>query len=243
MSTARDVIKRSLRLLGVLASGESPTADQSKDALETLNVMIDQWNLERLMIYQIKNEIFDITAGTTDYTIGPVNSGATWESAFAVRPMILQKAAAFLRANTSGLATDYAMEYWPNDRFQSIFQKQIKTNYPYAWTYDYAYPISTIRIYPQPTQNLQFGLSSTIQLQKFDNLSDYLEFPPGYELCLGYNLAIEIAPEYGLEASATIVTKASEYKANIKRVNSEPVLMTSDKVLLTHGIYNIYGDR
>lgn len=243
MSTARDVIKRSLRLLGVLASSEDPRASETNDALGTLNAMIDQWNLERLMIYQIKNEIFNITAGTTDYTIGPAGSGATWESSFAVRPIYLQKAAAFLRANTSGLATDYMMEYWPNDRFQQIFQKHIVTNYPYAWTYDYAFPISTIRIYPQPTQDLQFGLSSTIQLQKFANLSDFLEFPPGYESAIVYNLAIEIAPEYGLEAPSTVIAKATEYKANIKRINTEPVLMTSDRVLLTHGIYNIYGDR
>ena len=44
METAGDIINGSLRLLGVLAEGETPSADTSQDALRAMNQMIDSWN-------------------------------------------------------------------------------------------------------------------------------------------------------------------------------------------------------
>lgn len=242
-SSALTIIKRSLRLLGVEASGETPGINESSEALAVLNWMVDQWSNEKLMIYTLVNNLFDVTAGTTDYTMGVVGSGAVWESSQAARPMLTQKYAGFVRANQSGLATDYAMEYYPNDRFQNIFQKHIQTNYPYAWTCDWQYPIATVRIYPQPTLNLQFGLTEYLQLQNFRSLTDVVMMPPGYEDALGWNLAVNLAPEYGVEPSMVVLDKARETKFNLKRANQQPVLMSVDKTLLQHGIYNIYGDR
>ena len=243
MSTALDIIKRSLRLLGVEASGETPGTNESNEALAVLNSMIDQWSLEKLMIYQVVNNIFTVTAGTTSYTMGPVGSGATWESSQVTRPLNIQRYSAFLRANQSGINTDYVMDYFPNDRFQNIFQKTITTNYPWAWTCDWAYPICTVRIYPQPTISAQFGLSEYAQLIKFNSLTDTLVMPPGYQQALEWNLCLDLGAEYGVEPSAVVLSKAQETKFNIKRANAQPVLMAVDKVILTHGIYSIYGDR
>ena len=47
MASAGDQINRALRLLGVLAEGETPSAAVSTDALTALNQMIDSWNTER----------------------------------------------------------------------------------------------------------------------------------------------------------------------------------------------------
>lgn len=43
MATARDVVYRALRLLGVTASGTDPTSEEADDALETLNAMLKGW--------------------------------------------------------------------------------------------------------------------------------------------------------------------------------------------------------
>jgi len=243
MASALDIIKRSLRRLGVESQGETPQANESSEALTVLNSMLDQWSNEKLLLYSIVNNLFTVTAGVTSYTMGPVGSGAVWESSQVTRPLLNQRYAAFIRANQSGINTDYAMDYYPNDRFQNIFQKTISTNYPYAWTCDWAYPIATVRIYPNPTISTQFGFSEYIQLVKFNSLTDTLVMPPGYESMIAYNLCLELAPEYGVEPSAVIITKAQETKFVIKRANAQPVLMSVDRTLLTHGIYSIYGDR
>ena len=43
MTTARTLITRSLRTLGVLHSGETPSAEEANDALDSLNEMLGAW--------------------------------------------------------------------------------------------------------------------------------------------------------------------------------------------------------
>ena len=241
-TTAQDIINRALRLLSVKATGETPSADESKDALQNLNWMTEQFSNERLTVYKVTNSLFNISAAKTSYTIGN-SSDADW---VVDRPLMMQNASAFIRQTVGTIDTDYVMEYYPNDRFQQIFQKQISTNYPYAWTNDHDFPLSTIRIYPSPTlSTLKFGLSQAMQFDKFTSLSDAICLPPGYEAMFAYNLAMNLAPEYGVPVSSleVINAKAEETKKNLKRTNSEPLLLSVDRSLLTHGIYNIYGDR
>ena len=51
MTTAGDIIDGSLRLLGVLAEGETPSAETAQDALAAMNQMIQSWNTERLAVF------------------------------------------------------------------------------------------------------------------------------------------------------------------------------------------------
>jgi hypothetical protein len=235
---ALDLIKRSLRLLGVLASGESPNAEQANDALSVLNQMMDIWSNDRLTIYATQNELFPVTIGVSSYTIGP---GATWNT---TRPLYTQNSSAFIRVPTSQTAIpiDYPMRYYPNDQFQQIIQKSITTTYPYVWTNDHQMPISTIRIYPVPTlSSLLMSISSTVQLTKFCNVTDYIELPPGYEMCMSYNLAVHLGPEYGVALDPVVNSKAIETLALIKRTNTEVVPIGADPALLTHENYSIYA--
>jgi hypothetical protein len=55
--SAADQINRALRLLGVLAEGETPSASVSQDALMALNQMIDSWNTERLSIFSTQDQV------------------------------------------------------------------------------------------------------------------------------------------------------------------------------------------
>ncbi len=49
--TAGDQINRALRLLGILAEGETPSASMSQDALMAMNQMIESWSIERLSVF------------------------------------------------------------------------------------------------------------------------------------------------------------------------------------------------
>lgn len=238
-NTARDIIARSLRLLGVLTTGEVPQSNEATEALDVLNDMLDVWSNERLMIYDIVNNSFTLTSGVSSYTLGPINSGSTWESSQISRPLLTQKYSAFIRDADS----DYPLSFYPNDRFQTVNQKSTGASYPDMWTSDGGYPISTIRLWPVPASSgLTFNLAEWAQIKKFCDLSTYANFPPGYVSAIAYNLAIELAPEYGKVPNEIIIDKARETKYNIKRANQTPVLMTPDSVLLGSGSYNIYGD-
>lgn len=235
--TVLDIIKRSMRLLSILASKETPDAEAAKDGMSVLNMMIDQWSNEKLMLYVLDSKLFDVIADQSTYIIGP-SVTSDW---IMPRPLRFEKA--FIRFLNGATLTDYAMEQVPNNRWQEIFQKTIKTNYPYFFRYLQNYPDGQIDIYPVPTQNLTFGFLSWNQLSKFTSLTDNITLPPGYESALSYNLAIELAPEYGVDVDPVTATKAKETKMNIMRTNHETLLLTSDIALLTHGIYSIYADR
>jgi hypothetical protein len=56
--------------------------------------------------------------------------------------------------------------------------------------------LGTINIYPTPTTGT-LHIRSEKQLSQLPTLDTDLEFPPGWERALVYNLAIEIASEYG----------------------------------------------
>ena len=71
METAGDIINGSLRLLGVLAEGEVPSAETSQDALRAMDQMIDSWNTERLSVFATQDQIFTWPSGQLSRTLGP----------------------------------------------------------------------------------------------------------------------------------------------------------------------------
>ena len=70
MTTALDLITSSMRLIGAIASGETPTADEANDALATLNDMLSSWALRNLLAYQKVNSALNLVGGIQSYTIG-----------------------------------------------------------------------------------------------------------------------------------------------------------------------------
>lgn len=59
--TAQDLIYKSLRMLGVLASGEAPTAAEAQDSLYSLNSLIDSFSANPQYYYYTQDEIFTLT--------------------------------------------------------------------------------------------------------------------------------------------------------------------------------------
>ena len=67
--TAQDIIYKSLRMLGVLASGEAPTAAEAQDSLYSLNSLIDSFSANPQYYYYTQDEIFTLTTKSI-YAIG-----------------------------------------------------------------------------------------------------------------------------------------------------------------------------
>ena len=71
MTAPIEIISRSLKDIGALEAGESPTADAAQDAFDMLNDILDQWSNERMMISYQTEIIFPIVQNQVQYTIGP----------------------------------------------------------------------------------------------------------------------------------------------------------------------------
>lgn len=70
MTTPLDIIKGSLRSIGVLAGGEAPDPDSANDAFVMLNDMLDMWSNERMMVFCVQEVMHELVGGTYIYTIG-----------------------------------------------------------------------------------------------------------------------------------------------------------------------------
>lgn len=236
-TTALDIIKRALRLLCVLATGEAVDGPESHDALEQLNWMIQSWDNEKLMTWYLVNEIWDISAGTGTYTIGPDST----QDFNTTLPITIESA--FCRDSSSGYNNDYKLQVIPNDQYQDIFQKGILTSYPKYINYVKTYPYGVINIWPIPTITLKLSLSQRKQFSQFTGLTSVVCLPPGYKTALAYNLALHLAPEYGANLDPLVIRMANETKAVLKNTNFEPVIMSTDSFLIPRRMYNIYTDR
>jgi hypothetical protein len=71
MTAPIDIISRALKDVGALASGETPNANDVQDCFDMLNDLVDQWSNEDMMVFYKNEIIFPLTAGQTQYTIGP----------------------------------------------------------------------------------------------------------------------------------------------------------------------------
>ena len=79
MTTPYDIITRSLKDIGALEAGESPSADAALDAFDMLNDLLAQWSNENMMVFYKTEIIFQTVQNTVQYTLGPSGSvGATF---------------------------------------------------------------------------------------------------------------------------------------------------------------------
>ena len=226
--TVRDLISGSLRLLGVLASGEQPTAAEAQDALASLNSMIDSWQNERLMLYAILPQTFSLVAGKLSYTMGP---GGDWN---AVRPVRIDKIQFSYTQNGTPNPLNLPIEIIDLDQYQQFVVPGTASSIP-MWVYpDSGYPLRTLYFYTVPTAAESVQIFSWSQLASFATLDDAVAFPPGYERALRYGLALELADEYGVPVSVPNQAKAGDAKAKIKSINSASPLMQADAALISH---------
>lgn len=68
--SAQSIIYKSLRLLGVLASGEAPTAAEAQDSLYSLNSIIDSFAANPQYYYTNLAETFSTRSSQSSYAIG-----------------------------------------------------------------------------------------------------------------------------------------------------------------------------
>src|SRR5438874_2134653 len=112
-ASTQDIIKRALRLLGVLASGEPLPADQLTDGLEAFNDMTDSWNTEKLTIPVVARNTFVLTVAANPLDIGP---GVIAPGFDAPRPNRIEEGQAWLTGanlgDTDRRLKSYTQEEW-----------------------------------------------------------------------------------------------------------------------------------
>lgn len=230
--TAGDQITRALRLLGVLAEGETASAATAQDALVAMNQMIDSWNTERLSVFCTQDQVFNWPVGEIKQTLGPSGDFV------GNRPIQLDDGTYF-RA-PSGVS--YGIKIINQDQYNGIAVKTSTSTFPQVIFINNTFPNVEMYIYPRPTQLLEWHFISVQELTQPATLSTDLFFPPGYMRAFAYNLAMEIAPEFGVEPSPQVQRIAMTSKRNLKRINNPyDVMSLPYAVIANRQRFNIFA--
>ena len=230
--TAGDQINRALRLLGILAEGETPSASMSQDALMAMQQMIDSWNTERLSVFCTEDQVFTWPASLISRTLGPTGDFV------GNRPILLDDSTYFKAP--SGVS--YGIKMINQQQYNGIAVKTVTSTFPQVMWVNMTFPDIEIYLYPRPTQNLEFHFVSVQELDRPVNLSTVLHYPPGYLRAFTYNLAMEFAPEFGVEPSPQVQRIAMTSKRDLKRINNPDDVMALPYALVANRQrFNIYA--
>ena len=228
-----DQIVGALRLLGVLAEGETPSSETANDALFALNQMIDSWNTERLSVFSTEDQIFNWPSGERNRTLGPTGDFV------GNRPVLLDDSTYFRDPQTN---VSYGIKFINQQQYNGIAVKTVTSTYPQVIFTNMTYPNIDMVIYPVPLRLLEWHFISVQKLTEPALLSTEMSFPPGYLRAFRYNLACELAPEFGVEPSPTVSRIAMYSKRNLKRINNpDDIMALPYSIVGNRQRYNVYA--
>jgi hypothetical protein len=203
-----------------------------------MNQMIDSWNTERLSVFSTIDQIVNWPVGSINATLGPSGSLVRLNGT-AVRPILVDDATYFRDPQTN---VSYGIKLINQQQYNGIAVKTVTSTYPQVMFVNMTYPDIDIFIYPRPTRLLEFHFVSVQELSEPATLATTLAFPPGYLRAFTYNLAMEIAPEFGVEPSPQVQRIAMTSKRNLKRINNpDDVMSMPYAIVATRQRFNVYA--
>ena len=232
-TTAGDQINGALRLIGQLAEGETPSAATSQDALTAMNQMLDSWSSERLSVFSTQDQVFTWPASQATRTLGPTGDFV------GNRPVLLDDSTYFRDPSNN---ISFGIKIINQQQYNGIAVKTVTSTYPQVIWINMDMPNISMYIYPVPTKALQWHFVSVTELVEPATLITELVIPPGYLRAFRFNLASEIAAEFGVEPPPQVQRIAMSSKRNIKRINNpDDVMGMPYSIVATRQRFNIYS--
>jgi hypothetical protein len=242
--TATQLIERALRDIGGLRAGQHTSPDILADGLAQLNDMLDQWQLDRLMIYAILANQYPLVAGVQTITIGPVGAAIT-----APRPNQIENANIIL--NTVNPVVRVPVDIINSDQWADIRVQSLPFAIPQKLYYDKGFNqpngFGTLNLWPGPGASYLLELFTWQQLQQFADLTTNYTFPPGYSNCIRKNLAVAVAPMMKLNSKDAnpllqiVVAQAAESKAVLMSYNAPMPVLAVDPAFCGGGARSAFN--
>ena len=223
--TVNELIRRSMRLLNELGTGEAMEAAVAEDGLSVLNSLVESLGNEGLLIYAQSTNNIPLIVNQASVTVGP--SGAV----VTERPVEVLASSYIL---TGTLSTP--LQILTAQAYSDIGLKA-DAGPPVALFPLMGLPNATMFIWPVPSVACTLILNSNKRLQTFTLIDNTIVMPDGYEKMLAYNLAVDLAPEFGVKLSRDILTGAANSKRILKRTNTQVPFLGMPSAVMGNGLY------
>lgn len=192
MATWNSLIAASLRKVGRLESGGTPTTSEYADGLEEANRILQELSISIGPIYFETVDSVTWTGGSASRTIG---SGGNFNVS---RP--IQVIAAQYRDSNSD---DFDMLIVTHREYQSLLDKSF-TGTPDRLAYNptNASGLGTLFIWPVPSSDATIRITSKKPFTAAAAGTDDTALPPGYEPYITFELGARLGSEFGADLSA-----------------------------------------
>ncbi len=169
------------------------------------------------MIYA-RDEVTKVLTGASSYSIGPSADINT------TRPVALERAGQRVAGTSPTL--EYALDTLSDAEFEALGLKGLQSSVARWVYYDRGSPTGTIRTYPVLAAGDTLVLYVLHPLTAFASLDTTVALPPGFELALQCNLAVELSSSYrDCTITPALAAQAANSKALIKVNNSQTPLL------------------
>lgn len=216
MATVSDILNHALRL----NRQRNVSTERLDEALTAFNVMLKSWG--KSMHTPVKEDL-TLTAGTEAYTIG---SGGDFDT---TRPIAI--VSAYIRSSDG---TDYEVSITMSSVTYDRLDDKDAEGRPTALYYDSQFSSGLGKIYfnSAPEEAETFQLTSIKPITAYTATTDTITQPVEYEKVMAYNLAVDLAPEYGMKLEPTVIQQAIILKNEIENRNAKITVSDLDTALL-----------
>ncbi len=208
--TLTAALQQALQELHVLDPGQTPSSTQLSDGLLRANNFLDNWSSDDLFVHALVKTTWATVGGTQSYTIGAAQVIAM------TRPVAIV-GGAFVNANGPGgnlkLRTVAEWEAIPDRQRQSFILD--------SFFWDRGDPTGNILLSPVPLGVLTAEIYSWVPLAQFADTTTPLAMLPAYERAIILQLAVELAPSYDTEPSATTQKNLAASLVIVRQLNAK----------------------
>ena len=143
--TCLELISGSLRMIGELSPGQTPSDSDAAAGLELLNAILESWELQHRKVYVIDELQFPLTSNKGTYTMGPDGEFDTY------RPVKIQTANIIYSETSDPLdGVSHRLQLVNSLDFAAIPDKGMTALRPLKLYNDNDFPLLNINLWPIP---------------------------------------------------------------------------------------------
>lgn len=219
--TRNEIIADTLQLLGVIGGGVTPSTNDINFCSNILNKMVKGWQAQGIQLFTEVEGTLTLTQGVSIVALSRTGTEqSTYPEVTTLgRPLDIQT----IRYMTY-LGAERRMRKFGRAQFMEIPNKTDQAPATCFFfspqdTYDLLY------IWPTPNNALDtLNISYTREIQDFDTASDNADFPVEWLETITYNLAVRVAPAFGMSLSKVnpdLIQLATSTLAEMRSWDSE----------------------
>jgi len=220
-TVSRDqIISLALRKLGVLEIGDVPDVETINNAAMSLNLLIKQLSTEGLKLWKNSELIIPLITNQTTYILGGSTSALMYDSlnpTVAITDRPLKVIQGFYRNITVTPYIDIPVMVVSKQEY-NVLGSKFSTGTANTIFYDTKKLNGVLYVYLTPdvnaSTNMELHIVAQLPLNDLSSALDIPDFPNEWMNCLVWNLADQLALEYGVPMNSRqeIGMRAGTYK-------------------------------